>query len=160
MSTAAQFVCQDRFAMDVPQAQSISDRRNGSRCQDRSNDGGKRYDAIDIELCLHAYDNDVDRDSVAVYRRAQDGSLAQVIGSPFSAGGNGLTGGDIDGLRLIRVVGKYVLAVNQEAIPLPFLKKLNAACCVEGSPFHQWLDSLSLAVHGDLVALPTKLRIL
>lgn len=42
---------------------------------------------------VYTLDNDVARNGVAVYRRGEDGSLAQLIGSPFNAGGKGLTGG-------------------------------------------------------------------
>lgn len=102
---------------------------------------------------VYTLDNDVDRNGVAVYRRAADGSLMQLIGSPFNAGGMGLTGGDIDEQGAIRVAGKYVLAVNPGSDSIAVFEKTPRGLLhVDGSPFpSNGSTPLSLAVHGELV---------
>lgn len=102
---------------------------------------------------VYTLNNDVDRNAVAVYRRAADGSLVELIGSPFHAGGNGLAGGDIDEQGAIRVTGKYVLAVNPGSDSVAVFEKTPRGLLhVEGSPFpSNGSTPLSLAVHGELV---------
>jgi len=102
---------------------------------------------------VYTLDNDERSNGVAVYRRAADGSLRPLSGSPFAAGGKGLSGGDIDEQGAIRVHGEFVLAVNPGSDSIAVLKKSNAGLLhVEGSPFASGGNTpLSLAVHGDLV---------
>lgn len=101
----------------------------------------------------YTLDNDPSRNSVAVFRRGPDGSLMPLIGSPFNAGGKGLTGGDIDEQGAIRVVGKYVLAVNPGSDSIAVLEKSPRGLLhVDGSPFpSEGSTPLSLAVHGNMV---------
>jgi 6-phosphogluconolactonase (cycloisomerase 2 family) len=102
---------------------------------------------------VYTLDNDLERNSVAVYRRGPDGTLMPLVGSPFNAGGKGLTGGDIDEQGAIRVAGKYVLAVNPGSDTIAVLEKTSRGLLhVDGSPFPSYGSTpLSLAVHGDLV---------
>jgi DNA-binding beta-propeller fold protein YncE len=102
---------------------------------------------------VYTLDNDPARNSVAVYRREADGSLMQLIGSPFNAGGRGLTGGDIDEQGAIRVAGRFVLAVNPGSDTIAVLEKSPRGLLhVAGSPFPSGGSTpLSLAVHGDKV---------
>jgi 6-phosphogluconolactonase (cycloisomerase 2 family) len=102
---------------------------------------------------VYTLDNDSERNSVAVYRRGADGSLMPLVGSPFNAGGRGLTGGDIDEQGAIRSVGKFILAVNPGSNSIAVLEKTSRGLLhVEGSPFPSGGSTpLSLAVHGDLV---------
>lgn len=102
---------------------------------------------------VYTLDNDPLRNSVAVYRRGSDGSLMPLIGSPFNAGGKGLSGGDIDEQGAIRVAGKYVLAVNPGSNSIAVLEKSTRGLLhIEGSPFPSGGSTpLSLAVHGDMV---------
>lgn len=102
---------------------------------------------------VYTLDNDPNRNSVAVYRRGPDGSLMPLAGSPFNAGGKGLSGGDIDEQGAIRVAGKYVLAVNPGSDSIAVLEKSTRGLLhVEGSPFPSGGSTpLSLAVHGDMV---------
>ena len=102
---------------------------------------------------VYTLDNDPSRNSVAVYRREADGSLMQLIGSPFNAGGRGLTGGDIDEQGAIRVAGRFVLAVNPGSDTIAVLEKTPRGLLhVEGSPFASGGSTpLSLAVHREMV---------
>jgi 6-phosphogluconolactonase (cycloisomerase 2 family) len=102
---------------------------------------------------VYTLDNDAARNSVAVYRRGNDGSLMPLAGSPFNAGGKGLTGGDIDEQGAIRVTGKFVLVVNPGSDSIAVFEKTPRGLLhVEGSPFASHGNTpLSLAVHGDLV---------
>lgn len=102
---------------------------------------------------VYTLDNDTERNSVAVYRRGPDGSLMPLVGSPFNAGGKGLSGGDIDEQGAIRVAGKYVLAVNPGSDSIAvFEKTARGLLHVEGSPYpSHGATPLSLAVHGNLV---------
>ncbi len=102
---------------------------------------------------VYTLDNDPQRNSVAVYRRGANGSLMQLAGSPFNAGGRGLTGGDIDEQGAIRSAGKYILAVNPGSDTIAVLEKTNRGLLhVEGSPFPSGGSTpLSLAVHGEMV---------
>ncbi len=45
---------------------------------------------------LYTVTNDTEQNGVAVLQQNADGSLIEVAGSPFPAGGKGLRGGDID----------------------------------------------------------------
>jgi 6-phosphogluconolactonase (cycloisomerase 2 family) len=102
---------------------------------------------------VYTLDNDVYRNGVAVFRRQSDGSLVPLPGSPFQAGGRGLSGGDIDEQGAIRVHGKYVLAVNPGSDSIAVMEKSSRGLLhVEGSPFPSGGSTpLSLGVHGDLV---------
>lgn len=102
---------------------------------------------------LYTLDNDPQRNSVAVFRRWPDGSLMQLVGSPFNAGGKGLTGGDIDEQGAIRIAGRFVLAVNPGSDTVAVFEKTPRGLLhVEGSPFPSGGSTpLSLAVHGDMV---------
>jgi 6-phosphogluconolactonase len=101
----------------------------------------------------YTLDNDPERNSVAVYRRAADGSLMPLVGSPFNAGGRGLVGGDIDEQGAIRSSGKFILAVNPGSDTIAVLEKTSRGLLhVEGSPFPSGGSTpLSLAVHGEMV---------
>jgi uncharacterized protein (TIGR03000 family) len=46
---------------------------------------------------VYTITNDASQNAVAVLRRGEDGSLTEVSGSPFAAGGKGLTDGTADG---------------------------------------------------------------
>lgn len=102
---------------------------------------------------VYTLDNDSQRNSVAVYRRRENGSLMPLIGSPFNAGGRGLMGGDIDEQGAIRSAGKFILAVNPGSDTIAVMEKTNRGLLhVEGSPFPSGGSTpLSLAVHGDMV---------
>lgn len=102
---------------------------------------------------VYTLDNDPARNSVAVYRRGSDGALMPLIGSPFNAGGKGLSGGDIDEQGAIRVVGRYVLAVNPGSDSIAVFEKSSRGLLhVEGSPFpSNGSTPLSLTVHGNMV---------
>lgn len=102
---------------------------------------------------VYLLDNDASRNSVAVYRRSHDGALMPLVGSPFNAGGKGLSGGDIDEQGAIRVAGKYILAVNPGSDTIAVFEKTPRGLLhVEGSPFSsQGSTPLSLTVHGNLV---------
>lgn len=102
---------------------------------------------------VYTLDNDLQRNSIAVYRRGADGSLMPLVGSPFNAGGKGLGGGDIDEQGAIRMHGHHVLAVNPGSDTIAVLEKTNRGLLhVEGSPFPSGGSTpLSLAVHGDMV---------
>lgn len=102
---------------------------------------------------VYTLDNDTGRNSVAVYRRSSDGSVMPLVGSPFNAGGKGLSGGDIDEQGAIRVAGKYVLAVNPGSDTIAVFEKTPRGLLhVEGSPFPSMGSTpLSLTVHDDLV---------
>lgn len=102
---------------------------------------------------VYTLDNDSARNSVAVYRREADGSLMPLVGSPFNAGGRGLSGGDIDEQGAIRIAGRYVLAVNPGSDSIAvFEKTARGLLHVEGSPFpSNGSTPLSLTVHGDMV---------
>ncbi len=102
---------------------------------------------------VYTLDNDSSRNGVAVHRRGSDGSLMPLIGSPFNAGGRGLTGGDIDEQGAIRVAGKYVLAVNPGSDSIAVFEKTSRGLLhVDGSPFPSGGSTpLSLTVHGEMV---------
>ena len=102
---------------------------------------------------VYTLDNDPQRNSVAVFRRGADGSLMPLVGSPFNAGGRGLVGGNIDEQGAIRMVGKFILAVNPGSDTIAVLEKTSRGLLhVDGSPFPSGGSTpLSLAVHGDMV---------
>jgi 6-phosphogluconolactonase (cycloisomerase 2 family) len=103
---------------------------------------------------VYTIDNDVAKNAVAVFARHTDGSLSEVAGSPFMAGGRGLSGGDIDEQGAIRVAGPFVLAVNPGSDSIAVFTKCNDGKLtpVAGSPFHSGgCTPLSLAVSGDMV---------
>jgi uncharacterized protein (TIGR03000 family) len=103
---------------------------------------------------LYTINNDPQRNGIAVLQRNADGSLSEVDGSPFPAGGRGLGGGDIDEQGAIRVHGDYVLAVNPGSDSVVVLRKGAGGQLtpVEGSPFPSGGSApLSLTAHGNLV---------
>ena len=103
---------------------------------------------------LYTVNNDLQRNGVAVLRRNADGSLTEIAGSPFSTGGKGLGGGDIDQQGAVRVHGEFVLAVNPGSDSVAVLRKGEGGKLqpVAGSPFPSGgLAPISLTVHGDLV---------
>lgn len=136
----------------------VCDARLGDRgeCQECAKNGRTKMASSDMRSSgrfVYALDNDVERNSVVVYRRQEDGSLMPLVGSPFNAGGRGLSGGDIDEQGAIRVVGPYVLAVNPGSDTIAVLEKTERGLLhVKGSPFPSGGSTpLSIAVHGDLV---------
>ena len=104
----------------------------------------------------YTLNNDGERNAVVVLARNDDGTLAEVAGSPFATGGRGLvapTGGDFDAQGSVRVHGRYVLAVNPGSNSIAVLAmdgaRLTAAA---GSPFASGgVTPLSVTAHGDLV---------
>jgi uncharacterized protein (TIGR03000 family) len=103
---------------------------------------------------VYTINNDLARNAVAVYEMSPDGTLAEVPGSPFTTGGKGLGGGDIDEQGAIRVAGDFVLAVNPGSDSVAVLRKgeQGRLTPVRGSPFPSNGNTpLSLTVHGDLV---------
>ena len=103
---------------------------------------------------VYTINNDTKRNAVAVFRQNMDGTLAEVDGSPFTAGGKGLAGGDIDEQGAIRVHKNFVLAVNPGSDTIAVLRKGadGKLTPVEGSPFASGgTTPLSLTVHGNLV---------
>lgn len=102
---------------------------------------------------VYTLDNDLQRNSIAVFRRGEDGSLTMLPGSPFNAAGKGLAGGDIDEQGAIRTAGPFVLAVNPGSDTIAVMRKSNAGLLhVDGSPFPSGGSTpLSLTVHKDLV---------
>ena len=103
---------------------------------------------------LYTVNNDIRRNGVAVLKRAADGSLKEVAGSPFRTGGKGLGGGDIDQQGAIRVHGNYVLAVNPGSDTVAVLRKGTGGKLrpVPGSPFPSGgMAPLSLTIHGDVL---------
>lgn len=103
---------------------------------------------------LYTINNDTQQNGVVVLKQQMDGSLTEVAGSPFSTGGKGLSGGDIDEQGAIRVHGNYVLAVNPGSNSVAVLGKGDGGKLlpVQGSPFpSEGSAPLSLTIHGDLV---------
>jgi uncharacterized protein (TIGR03000 family) len=103
---------------------------------------------------VYTITNDARRNAVAVYRRAEDGALGAVAGSPFATGGKGLAGGDIDEQGAIRVHGDFVLAVNPGSDSVAVFRKGEdgGLTAVPGSPFPSGGSApLSLTAHDDLV---------
>src|SRR6266511_3821824 len=103
---------------------------------------------------LYTVTNDIEQNGVGVLQQNADGSLAEVAGSPFPAGGKGLSGGDIDQQGAIRVHGHYVLAVNPGSNSVAVFHKDDGGGLtpVAGSPFpSRGSTPLSLTIHEDLV---------
>src|SRR5262245_8183199 len=103
---------------------------------------------------LYTVNNDIQQNGVAVLAQNSDGSLSEIAGSPFSTGGKGLGGGDIDEQGAIRVHGDYVLAVNPGSDSVAVLRKGEGGKLmpVPGSPFPSGGSApLSLTISGDLV---------
>ena len=103
---------------------------------------------------LYTVTNDTKQNGVAVLQQNADGSLTEVAGSPFPAGGKGLRGGDIDQQGAIHVYGPYVLAVNPGSNSVAVFHKSDSGGLtpVVGSPFpSRGSTPLSLTVHEDLV---------
>jgi uncharacterized protein (TIGR03000 family) len=103
---------------------------------------------------LYTINNDVNHNGVVVLKQNSDGSLVEVDGSPFSTGGNGISGGDIDEQGAIRTYGEFVLAVNPGSDSVAVFRKQAGGKLlpVPGSPFPSGGNHpLSLTVHKDLV---------
>jgi len=103
---------------------------------------------------VYTINNDLNHNGVTVLKQNADGSLMEVEGSPFSTGGKGITGGDIDEQGAIRVHGDFVLAVNPGSNSVAVLRKQAGGRLspVPGSPFPSGgSHPLSLTVHKDLV---------
>jgi 6-phosphogluconolactonase (cycloisomerase 2 family) len=103
---------------------------------------------------IYAINNDLKNNGVVVLQRRADGSIAEVPGSPFSTGGKGLSGGDIDEQGAIRVHGQFVLAVNPGSNSVAVLRKQGDGKLspVPGSPFPSGgSHPLSLTIHKNLV---------
>ena len=103
---------------------------------------------------IYTINNDLANNGVVVLKRQADGSIAELPGSPFSTGGKGLSGGDIDEQGAIRVHGQFVLAVNPGSNSIAVLRKQpdGKLMAVPGSPFPSGgSHPLSLTVHKNLV---------
>ena len=106
---------------------------------------------------VYILDNDGERNGVVVLTRDADGTLTEVVGSPFATGGKGLVvpaGGDFDAQGSVRIHGKYLLAVNpgSNGIAVLALGAGDQLTPVTGSPFPSGgMTPLSLTAHGDLV---------
>jgi len=106
---------------------------------------------------VYTLNNDGQNNGVAVLGRNSDGTLTEVEGSPFAAGGKGLivpSGGDFDAQGAIRIHGKHLIATNPGSNTIAVFNitaggKLEP---VDGSPFASGgVTPLSVSVHGDLV---------
>lgn len=102
---------------------------------------------------VYTLDNDPTQNRLAVYTRTESGALMPVAGSPFSLGGRGLSGGDIDEQGAVRIHKEFVLAVNPGSDMIAVLRKTGSGLMhVPGSPFPSGGSTpLSLSVNGDLV---------
>src|SRR6266568_1534773 len=103
---------------------------------------------------LYTVTNDAEQNGVAVLQQNADGSLTEIAGSPFPAGGKGLGGGDIDQQGAIHLHGAYVLSVNPGSNSVAVFHKSDRGGLtpVAGSPFpSRGSTPLSLTVHEDLV---------
>jgi uncharacterized protein (TIGR03000 family) len=103
---------------------------------------------------VYTINNDVNHNGVVVLARNADGALREIDGSPFSTGGKGLTGGDIDEQGAIRVHGDFVLAVNPGSDSVAVFRKQadGKLMPVPGSPFPSGGSRpLSLTVDNSLV---------
>ncbi|HEX4997253.1 MAG TPA: beta-propeller fold lactonase family protein [Terriglobia bacterium] len=111
-------------------------------------------DSTTVTGYVYTINNDTQQNAVAVLERHVDGTLKQIAGSPFPAGGKGLGGGDIDQQGAIRVRGDYVLAVNAGSDSVAVFRKGEGGRLtpVAGSPFASGGSApISLTVWGDLV---------
>jgi 6-phosphogluconolactonase (cycloisomerase 2 family) len=98
--------------------------------------------------------NDAQQNGIAAFARQPDGSLMPLAGSPFSTGGKGLAGGDIDEQGAVRIHENHVIAVNpgSESIAVLSIGDDGRLMPVEGSPFPSGGSTpLSLTVHKDLL---------
>ncbi|MFO0872756.1 MAG: hypothetical protein U0575_02125 [Phycisphaerales bacterium] len=103
---------------------------------------------------LYTINNDTQRNGIVALAQQPDGTLKELAGSPFPAGGKGLSGGDIDQQGAIRVSNGFVLAVNpgSDSIAVLRIGTDGALAPVDGSPFASGgSNPVSLATHGDLV---------
>jgi 6-phosphogluconolactonase len=104
----------------------------------------------------YTLNNDGGKNAVVVLGRNDDGTLAEVAGSPFATGGRGLVvpaGGDFDAQGSVRRHGRYVLAVNPGSDSVAVLAVDGPRLMpVAGSPFASGgVTPLSITAHGDLV---------
>jgi 6-phosphogluconolactonase (cycloisomerase 2 family) len=104
----------------------------------------------------YTLNNDGEKNAVVVLGRNDDGTLAEVAGSPFATGGRGLVvpaGGDFDAQGSVRRHGRYVLAVNPGSDSVAVLAVDGPRLMpVAGSPFASGgVTPLSITAHGDLV---------
>ena len=104
----------------------------------------------------YTLNNDSEKNAVVVLGRNDDGTLAEVAGSPIATGGRGLVvpaGGDFDAQGSVRVHGRYVLAVNPGSDSVAVLAVDGPGLMpVVGSPFASGgVTPLSVTAHGDLV---------
>jgi 6-phosphogluconolactonase len=104
----------------------------------------------------YTLNNDGEKNAVVVLGRNDDGTLAEVPGSPFATGGRGLVvpaGGDFDAQGSVRRYGRYVLAVNPGSDSVAVLAADGPRLMpVAGSPFASGgVTPLSVTAHGDLV---------
>src|SRR5947208_9065231 len=99
---------------------------------------------------LYTVTNDTKQNGVAVLQQNVDGSLTEIPGSPFPAGGKGLSGGDIDQQGAIRVHGPYVLAVNPGSNSIAVFHKDDGGGLtpVAVSPF-PWRGCCTLTLIGN-----------
>ena len=106
---------------------------------------------------VYTLSNDGQDNGVVVLARSADGTLSEVSGSPFSAGGKGLvvpSGGDFDAQGAIRIHGKHLLAVNpgSNTVAVFAIGENGQLTPVAGSPFASGgATPLSVTAHGDLV---------
>jgi 6-phosphogluconolactonase len=104
----------------------------------------------------YTLNNDGGKNAVVVLGRNDDGTLAEVAGSPFATGGRGLVvpaGADFDAQGSVRRHGRYVLAVNPGSDSVAVLAVDGPRLMpVAGSPFASGgVTPLSITAHGDLV---------
>src|SRR6185503_10624635 len=106
---------------------------------------------------VYTLNNDGQNNGVVVLGRNSDGTLTEVEGSPFAAGGKGLivpSGGDFDAQGAIRIHGKHLIATNpgSNTIAVFNITASGKLEPVDGSPFASGgVTPLSVSVHGDLV---------
>ena len=103
---------------------------------------------------LYTINNDTQQNGVAVLEQNADGSLTEVVGSPFPSGGKGLGGGDIDQQGAILIHGDYVLAVNPGSDSIAVFHKGDGGKLipVAGSPFPSGGPApLSLTAYESLI---------
>lgn len=103
---------------------------------------------------VYTVNNDPERNAVIVARADADGVLTEAPGSPFSTGGRGLAGEDLDQQGAVRLHGGFVLAANPGSDTVAVLRRGRGGglTAVAGSPFPSGGSSpVSITVHGDLV---------
>ncbi|HXT36545.1 MAG TPA: beta-propeller fold lactonase family protein [Chloroflexota bacterium] len=103
---------------------------------------------------VYVNDNTAGTNTIAAFSRGDDGGLAPLPGSPFSAGGAG-TGAILGSAGAIQLTndGRYVLAVDAGSSQISILQVgPGGALQAIGSPVSSGgIEPVSLAVHGDLV---------